>query len=96
MGLNEIVVGADPADVEGPWERMYDLTSYYGRRGVVIHAISAVDIALWDLRGNVQGRSVGELLGERRRDRCACIRPLSGHRQEVMRDCLVTAGDFGP
>ena len=69
MGLKEIVLGADPADVEGLWDRMYDLTSYYGRRGVVIHAISAVDIALWDLRGKIQGKSVGELLGRRRRDR---------------------------
>lgn len=68
MGLKEVLVGADPSDVEGLWERMYDLTSYYGRRGVVIHAISAVDIALWDLRGKLEGKSVGRLLGERRRD----------------------------
>ena len=68
MGLKEVLVGADPSDVEGLWERMYDLTSYYGRRGVVIHAISAVDIALWDLRGKLAGKSVGRLLGERRRD----------------------------
>jgi L-alanine-DL-glutamate epimerase-like enolase superfamily enzyme len=45
MGLKEAIVGQDPSDVEGLWERMYDLTSYYGRRGAVIHAISAVDIA---------------------------------------------------
>lgn len=69
MGLKQAVAGQDPADIEGLWERMYDLTSYYGRRGVVIHAISAVDIALWDLRGKVLGKSVGELLGTRRRDR---------------------------
>jgi L-alanine-DL-glutamate epimerase-like enolase superfamily enzyme len=47
---------------------MYDLTSYYGRRGVVIHAISAIDIALWDLRGKVEGKPVSELLGTRKRD----------------------------
>lgn len=69
MGLKEAIVGADPSDVEGLWERMYDLTSYYGRRGAVIHAISAVDIALWDLRGKVQNKSVGALLGARQRDR---------------------------
>ena len=69
MGLKQAVAGQDPADIEGLWERMYDLTSYYGRRGAVIHAISAVDIALWDLRGKVLGKSVGELLGMRRRDR---------------------------
>jgi L-alanine-DL-glutamate epimerase-like enolase superfamily enzyme len=69
MGLKAAIVGADPSDVEGLWERMYDLTSYYGRRGAVIHAISAVDIALWDLRGKVLGKSVGSLLGARKRDR---------------------------
>jgi len=69
MGLKEIVVGADPSDVEGLWDRMYALTSYCGRRGIVIHAISAVDIALWDLRGKAFGKSVGELLGKRQRDR---------------------------
>jgi len=45
MGLKQVLLGQDPSDVEGLWDRMYDLTSYYGRRGVVIHAISAVDIA---------------------------------------------------
>ena len=57
MGLKEVLVGSDPSDVEGLWDRMYDLTSYYGRRGAVIHAISAVDIALWDLRGKVLDKS---------------------------------------
>lgn len=69
MGLKEAVVGQDPTDVEALWERMYDLTSYYGRRGVAIHAISGVDIALWDIRGKVEGKPVSELLGAPRRDR---------------------------
>ena len=49
---------------------MYDATSYYGRRGAVIHAISALDIALWDLRGKAleQDRSMS-LLGKTKRDR---------------------------
>ena len=51
MGLAVALIGQDPENVEALWERMYDATSYYGRRGVVIHAISAVDIALWDIRG---------------------------------------------
>lgn len=68
-GLASVLVGADPADVEDLWDRMYDATSYYGRRGVVIHAISAVDIALWDLRGKAQGKPVSELLGAKQRDR---------------------------
>ena len=69
MGLKEVVVGQDPLRVGDVWDRMYDLTSYYGRRGVVIHAISAIDIALWDIRGKVEGKPVADLLGKRQRDR---------------------------
>lgn len=63
MGLKSVLLGADPANVEALWEEMYDATSYYGRRGVVIHAISGIDIALWDLRGKMQGKPVATLLG---------------------------------
>jgi len=69
MGLREALRGQDVEDVEGLWERMYDLTSYYGRRGAVIHAISAIDIALWDIRGKRMGKPLAEVLGRRRRDR---------------------------
>lgn len=69
MGLKEALVGEDPSDIEALWDRMYSLTNYYGRRGVVIHAISAVDIALWDLKGKVEGKPVSELLGKPVRDR---------------------------
>ncbi len=89
MGLKQILVGRDPADVEGLWERMYDLTSYYGRRGVVIHAISAVDIALWDLRGKVLGKSLGELLGKAQRCRILAygtVYPLGETVDEVRRN----------
>ena len=89
MGLKEIVVGQDPTDVEGLWDRMYDLTSYFGRRGAVIHAISAVDIALWDLRGKVQGKSLGSLLGTKQRDRVLAygtVYPLGETPDEVRRN----------
>ena len=65
---------------------MYDATSYYGRRGVVIHAISAIDIALWDIRGKAAGKPVVEMLGERQRDRVKAygtIYPLGDTPDEV-------------
>jgi L-rhamnonate dehydratase len=86
MGLKQVLLGQDPSDVEGLWDRMYDLTSYYGRRGVVIHAISAVDIALWDLRGKMQGKSLGRLLGAPQRDRVLAygtVYPLGETPDEV-------------
>jgi L-alanine-DL-glutamate epimerase-like enolase superfamily enzyme len=61
--LAPFLVGSDPADVEGLWERMYSLTRWYGRKGAAISALGAVDTALWDLRGKVAGRPVYELLG---------------------------------
>ncbi len=86
MGLKEIVVGQDPLQVEALWDRMYDWTSYYGRRGVVIHAISAVDIALWDIRGKALGKPVAELLGTRKRSRLLAygtVYPLGESADEV-------------
>src|SRR5690348_5793086 len=50
-GLKEVLVGCDPADPEELWQRMYEATDYVGRRGLVMHAIGGVDLALWDLRG---------------------------------------------
>src|SRR4029077_8501302 len=48
-GLRQIMVGQELDDVETLWQRMYFHTNRYGRRGIAIHAISGVDIALWDL-----------------------------------------------
>jgi L-alanine-DL-glutamate epimerase-like enolase superfamily enzyme len=67
--LRSILVGRDPLDVEGAWNAMYRGLIYVGRRGIGIHAISGIDIALWDIRGKALGKPVCELLGEVRRDR---------------------------
>ncbi|MDZ4736746.1 MAG: mandelate racemase/muconate lactonizing enzyme family protein [Rhodospirillaceae bacterium] len=89
MGLREVLIGQDASDIEGLWTRMYDATSYYGRRGAVLHAISAIDMALWDLRGKALGRSVCDLLGTRRRDRVPAygtIYPTGNTPDEVRRN----------
>lgn len=64
-----MLLGADPTDTAPLWERMYVRTRDYGQKGFAIHAISAVDIALWDLKGKMLGVSVSRLLGGRFRDR---------------------------
>jgi L-alanine-DL-glutamate epimerase-like enolase superfamily enzyme len=87
-GLKEAVVGQDPLAVAAIWDRMYDLTSYYGRRGVVIHAMSAIDIALWDIRGKALGKPVADLLGKRQRNRLLAygtVYPLGETPDEVRR-----------
>ena len=88
MGLGAALIGQDPENVEVLWERMYDATSYYGRRGVVIHAISAIDIALWDIRGKARGQALAELLGGRKRSRVLAygtVYPLGETPDEVRR-----------
>ncbi len=63
VGLKEVLVGENPLDIERLWRKMYQATIYMGRRGAVIHAISGVDIALWDIKGKAYGQPVCDLLG---------------------------------
>ena len=67
--LMPLLLGADPRDTLPLWEQMYARTRDSGRGGMVLHAISAVDIALWDLKGKRLGVSVSRLLGGRFRER---------------------------
>ena len=63
MSLREILIGEDPTHVEKLWRKMYRGVLYYGRRGVAIHAISGIDIALWDIKGKALGKPICELIG---------------------------------
>jgi len=67
-GLASLLVGQNPLEVERLWYRMYRGSIYYGRRGVAIQAISAIDIALWDICGKCYGQPIHVLLGARWRD----------------------------
>src|SRR5574340_1121485 len=62
-GLARMLLGADPMDVERLWDRMYIGSAMTGRRGAVVHAIGALDMALHDLRGKILGKPCWELLG---------------------------------
>jgi len=61
--LAPIVVGEDPLATEVLWHRMYHATRDFGRKGSVVSAISAIDIALWDIAGKVLGQPVHRLIG---------------------------------
>ena len=61
--LSRLLLGENPLEVEGLWERMFRSTIPYGRKGIALMAISAIDIALWDLAGRSLGKPVYELLG---------------------------------
>jgi L-rhamnonate dehydratase len=66
-GLRAVLIGEDPMDVEGLWWKMYRAAIYYGRRGVAVHAISGIDLALWDIKGKRLGKPVSEILGPARK-----------------------------
>ncbi|HZG25778.1 MAG TPA: enolase C-terminal domain-like protein [Chitinophagaceae bacterium] len=61
--LKKLVVGEDPFDYEGIWDRMYRSSIPYGRKGAALEAIAAIDIAIWDVMGKATGKSVSALLG---------------------------------
>ena len=61
--ISEILIGSDPIEITALWERIYEGTCFPGRRGLGIHALSAIDIALHDLAGKQLGIPVYELLG---------------------------------
>ncbi|HXE42096.1 MAG TPA: hypothetical protein VN516_03640, partial [Candidatus Baltobacteraceae bacterium] len=63
--LKPLLIGADPWDTEFLWQHMYRKTMAFGRKGVAMMAISAVDIALWDLLGKSAKQPVYRLLGGR-------------------------------
>jgi L-rhamnonate dehydratase len=63
--LSRFVEGRDPGDIESMWDMMWRALIPYGRKGVPIHALSAVDLALWDLHGKLLGQPVFALLGGR-------------------------------
>lgn len=63
--LKPLLIGADPFDIEFLWQLMYRKTMAFGRKGVGMTAISAIDIALWDILGKAAGQPVFRLLGGR-------------------------------
>ncbi|HEY7090063.1 MAG TPA: L-rhamnonate dehydratase [Tepidisphaeraceae bacterium] len=67
--LKPLLIGADPWDLEFLWQHMYRSTMAFGRKGVGMVAISAVDIALWDLLGKSAKQPAYRLMGGRTKPR---------------------------
>ena len=61
--LKPLLIGQDPWDCEFLWEHMYGKTMAFGRKGIAMVAISALDIALWDILGKAAKQPVFRLLG---------------------------------
>ncbi len=67
--LGELLIGENPLDVARLWDKLYIGSAYYGRRGIGMQCISAIDNCLWSIRAQAAGVSLARLLGGRRRER---------------------------
>jgi len=100
-GLRHILVGQefDPevaGEIERLWLHLYYHTNRYGRRGAAIHAISGIDIALWDLCGKALEKPVYELLGGKQLDTIrAYASYLFGETPEETAELAREAGALG-
>ena len=61
--LRPMLLEQSPLDIEVLWHNMYNVTRDFGRKGSVISAISAIDIALWDIAGKYYNEPIHQLLG---------------------------------
>ena len=62
-GLERLLIGMNPLDIGVINEKLYQSSFYYGRRGVVVHTIGGIDIALWDIAGKYYNQPIYQLLG---------------------------------
>jgi L-alanine-DL-glutamate epimerase-like enolase superfamily enzyme len=91
VSMRELLIGRDPTDIEAIWNDLYTYTAMNGRRGVVVNAIGAIDMALYDLKGKALGVPVYELLGGAKVDSITPYASLQPETDsfETYRDSLV-------
>lgn len=83
-GMAESLIGEDPLQTERLWRVLKDRSWWYGYRGgIASYAISAIDIALWDIKGKALGKSVLELLGGPVHDRLPAIASSHAHYSSI-------------
>jgi L-rhamnonate dehydratase len=82
--LARFIEGRLVTDIEVMWDQMYNATLFYGRRGIVLNVISGIDLALWDLLGQVRQEPVYQLLGGPVRDELQFY--ATGARPDLAKD----------
>jgi len=95
LSIRDMLIGANPFEIGELWRKIYIGTAMNGRRGIVIHALSAVEMALWDLCGKAVGQPVHALLGGATRKSItpyASLQPAGG-RFEDYRDALCMSAE---
>ena len=89
--VKEILIESDPLDIENLWSKIYIGTAMTGRRGAGVNAISAIDMALWDIKGKYENKPVYELMGGKKQEEVipyASLQPV-GHSFQEYKDSLV-------
>jgi L-alanine-DL-glutamate epimerase-like enolase superfamily enzyme len=87
LGLEEMLLGENPLNVEAIWEKLYTGSIMTGRRGLGICAIGAIDMALWDLRGKILGLPCWQIMGGARKTHVsayASLLPVGGTPEAVL------------
>ena len=69
MELKDFLIGWDPTKIEEIWTRTFRLFTYTGTRGATTAAISGIDIALWDIKGQSLNMPIFEIIGGGTRNR---------------------------
>ncbi len=96
--LSRFIKGKSVTQIELIWDQMFRSTQYYGRKGIALNAISAVDLALWDLLGRVRSEPVYDLIGGRVRDEIKFY--ATGPRPDLAKEIGFIGGKlplrFGP
>ncbi len=92
--LARFIEGAASTDIEKIWDQMYQSTLYYGRKGLVINTLSGVDLALWDLLGEIRQEPVHQLLGGAVRDELQFY--ATGARPDLAQKMGFIGGESAP
>ncbi|MBI1282586.1 MAG: mandelate racemase/muconate lactonizing enzyme family protein [Anaerolineaceae bacterium] len=77
----KLLLGRNPLDIENHWQNMFSTVNFFGFAGSEMRAISAVDVALWDIAGQYTGQPIYNLLGGRSRDQIMIYNTCVGHGQ---------------
>ena len=83
-GMSDLVIGCDPVHTTAVWHALRERAWWYGHGGgIASYAIAALDMALWDLKGKVLGRSVCDLLGGPVHERLPVIASSHAHHASI-------------
>jgi len=92
--LSRVLLGQDPRDIERLWQDMFFAINFPGWAGAEMRAISAIDLALWDLAGRALGQPVWRLLGGKCRDRIRTYNTCYDHVYDFNTDAGKLAEDL--